>query len=139
MDFAQLISSGPDGLRGSLPEVPISPHETAIRNIDNRGRHTDRNGQLNRNGSPTIVYTAELPAGYNLSLSPIRSRPVDPPPPAGKRHPAEPLRRRRARVVVQRRGALVESARMRRFHKSEPFAIQMVAKLMAERRKKRTK
>src|SRR6516225_8176849 len=101
MDFAQLISSGPDGLRGSLPEVPISPHETAIRNIDNRGSHTDRNGQLNRNGSPIIVNTRRsFHGGYNLSLSPIRSRPVDPPPPAGKRHPAEPLRRRRARVVV---------------------------------------
>src|SRR5215471_9447489 len=76
---------------------------------------------------------------FCLSPFPIRSRPVDPPPPAEKRHPAEPLRRRRARVVVQRRGALVESARMRRFRKSEPFAIQMVAKLVAERRKKRPK
>ena len=70
MDFAQLISSGPDGLRGSLPEVPISPHETAIRNIDNRGSHTDRNGQLNRNGSPIIVNTrGSFHGGYNLSLS----------------------------------------------------------------------
>lgn len=72
------------------------------------------------------------------SASPIRSRPVDPPPPAGIRHPAEALCRRRAGVVVERGGAFVETACMRRLHKSEPFTIQMVTKLMAEGRQERS-
>jgi hypothetical protein len=66
------------------------------------------------------------------SRTPIRLRPVDPPPPIRYRHPVQALWRCSPDMVVQRSGALVETSCMPRVGESEPLKVEMVAELMAE-------
>ena len=67
----------------------------------------------------------------------IRARPIDPPAAASHRRPDEALGGRSARMVVERRGALVEAARMPGVPEPEPLVVEMVAELVAQRAQER--
>ena len=82
--------------------------------------------------------TSFLAQAHKLaSPTAIRAWPVDPPTAIRERNPEKRFRRRRPHVVVECGGTLVKSPRVGSIPESEPFAVQVVAKLVAERREKR--
>ena len=67
-----------------------------------------------------------------MSITAIRSRPVNPPSPTRHCHPEQSLWRCSTDMVVQRSGSLVKTSCMPRVTKSKPPKIEMVAELVAE-------
>src|ERR1035441_8323319 len=67
----------------------------------------------------------------------IGAWPVDPPAAVRQRGPEKAFGLRRPRVVVECGGTLVKSPRVGSVPESQPFAVEVVAKLVAERREKR--
>ena len=70
--------------------------------------------------------------GTLFSLTPVRSRPVNPPAFSGHGSPEEPFVRRLSRMVVENGGAFVESSRVPRIAELEQVVIEMVTELVAQ-------
>jgi hypothetical protein len=73
-----------------------------------------------------------------VSEAAIGSWPVDAPSSIRQFRPKQPLDRCSTGVVIKRRGALIEPARMVRVRPPEPLKVKMVAKLVAEGAEKRS-